>query len=141
MLDHLTRLANAAAPHSAAEAAPPTVLVVDDSDTIRKFVTFALRARNLRVVTARDGLEALEKLAAEAADLVITDLNMPGLDGYGLIRALRADAATAALPIVVLSSLASDEDVQRGLDLGADAYLVKPFDPKRIQYEVAKHLN
>ena len=120
--------------------APPTVLVVDDSDTIRKFVTFALRARNLRVITARDGLEALEKFAADPADLVITDLNMPGLDGYGLVRALRDDAASAELPIIVLSSLSSDEDVQRGLDLGANAYLVKPFDPKRIQYEVAKYL-
>jgi DNA-binding response OmpR family regulator len=122
----------------AAAPAPPTVLVVDDSDTIRKFVTFALRARGLRVVTARDGLEALEKLAAEPADLVITDLNMPGLDGYGLVRALRED--DPELPIIVLSSLSSEEDVQRGLDLGANAYLVKPFDPKRIQYEVAKYL-
>jgi DNA-binding response OmpR family regulator len=123
----------------AAAPAPPTVLVVDDSDTIRKFVTFALRARGLRVVTARDGLEALEKLAAEPADLVITDLNMPGLDGYGLLRALRAD--DPELPILVLSSLSSEEDVQRGIDLGANAYLVKPFDPKRIQYEVAKYLH
>ena len=121
--------------------AQPSVLVVDDSDTIRKFVTFALRARDLRVVTARDGLEALEKFAADPTDLVITDLNMPGLDGYGLVQAFRGESDTADLPIIVLSSLSSDEDVQRAIDLGADAYLVKPFDPKRIQYEVAKHLN
>ena len=139
MPESLTALLDAGAP-AVPQPAPPTVLVVDDSDATRKFVTFALRARNLRVITARDGLEALEKYAADPADLVITDLNMPGLDGYGLVRALRDDAATAELPIIVLSSLSSDEDVQRGLDLGANAYLVKPFDPKRIQYEVAKYL-
>lgn len=138
MFDHLT---SAAVPGDvAAPPRAPTVLVVDDSETIRKFITFALRARNLRVVGARDGLEALELLATEPADLVITDLNMPGLDGYRLIKALREDPATATLPIIVLSSLSSGDDVQRGLDLGANAYLVKPFDPIRIQYEISKHL-
>ncbi|MDX1530908.1 MAG: response regulator [Rhodothermales bacterium] len=126
-------------------APPDTVLVVDDSATIRKFVAFALRARGLRVVQARDGLEALELLAHEGAGpggvgLVVTDLNMPGLDGFGLVRALRDDPATAALPVVVLSSLASGDDLARGHALGVSAYLHKPLDPKRIQYEVSKHL-
>lgn len=121
--------------------AAPTVLVVDDSGTIRKFVAFALRARGLRVLQARDGLEALETLAHEQVDLVITDLNMPGLDGFGLVRALREDPATAALPILVLSSLQSEDDVRRTHAVGADAYLPKPLDPARLQYEVAKHLN
>lgn len=125
---------------AAAPATPPTVLVVDDSATIRKFVTFSLRARDIRVIGAQDGLEALEVLATETADLIITDLNMPGLDGYRLIQALREDPATATTPIIVLSSLSSDDDVQRGLDLGANAYLVKPFDPVRIQYEISKYI-
>ena len=140
MLDLHATGADAAPLSTAAPDTPPTVLVADDSATIRKFVTFALRARGIRVVGARDGLEAPELLAAEPADLVITDLNMPGLDGYRLIQALREDPATAELPIIVLSSLSSNEDVQRGLDLGADAYLVKPFDPVRIQYEISKYL-
>lgn len=140
MFDPLSRTDGAAPGGVTAPPPAPTVLVVDDSETIRKFVTFALRSRNLRVVGARDGLEALETLAAEPADLVITDLNMPGLDGYRLIKALREDPATADLPIIVLSSLSSDDDVQRGLDLGANAYLVKPFDPIRIQYEISKFI-
>jgi two-component system chemotaxis response regulator CheY len=120
---------------------PKTVMVVDDSDSIRKFVMFALRARGFTVVLAQDGLEALEKLAQASVDLVITDLNMPKLDGYSLVRAIRDDRELAALPIIILSSLSGDEDVQEGLRLGANAYLVKPFDQKRIQYEVSKYLN
>lgn len=118
------------------ELRPPTVLVVDDSDTVRRFAALALRARGLRVLTARDGLDALERLTAEPADLVLTDLSMPGLDGYALIRALREDAETAGLPILILSSLPADAD-RCG---GANAYLPKPLDAKRLQYEVAKYL-
>lgn len=118
-----------------------TVMVVDDSSAIRKFVMFALRAQGHRVLTAQDGLDALEQLAQTSVDLVITDLNMPKLDGFGLVQALRREPAYAALPVLILSSLTSDEDVQQGLSLGADAFLSKPFDEKRIQYEVAKFLN
>lgn len=120
---------------------PETVMVVDDSTSIRKFVMFALRARGLRVITAQDGLDALEKLAAQTVDLVITDLNMPKLDGFGLVRAIRDDAALQRLPVIILSSLSGDEEIEQGLALGANAYLVKPFDQKRLQYEVAKFLN
>jgi len=116
-------------------------MVVDDSDSIRKFVMFALRARGFGVVLAQDGLDALEKLAHTEVDLVITDLNMPKLDGFSLVQAIRDDARLQNLPIIILSSLSSEEDVQRGLQLGANAYLVKPFDQKRIQYEVAKFVN
>ena len=120
---------------------PKTVMVVDDSDAIRKFVMFALRARGYTVLLAKDGQEALERLAQTPVDLVITDLNMPKMDGYTLVRALRQDPDLQALPIIILSSLSSDDDVQNGLALGANAYLVKPFDQKRIQYEVSKYLN
>ena len=116
------------------------VMVVDDSETTRRFVMFALRARGLHVVTAEDGQEALETLANTPVDLVITDLNMPKLDGYGLVQALRADGDYHSLPVIILSSLSSREDIDRGMDLGATAYLTKPFDETRIQYEVAKHL-
>lgn len=119
---------------------PKTVMVVDDSDSIRKFVMFALRARGFTVVVAQDGLQALEKLAQAPVDLVITDLNMPKLDGFGLVRAIREDQDFQKLPIIILSSLSSDDDVQEGLRLGANAYLVKPFDQQRIQYEVSKYI-
>lgn len=119
---------------------PQKVMVVDDSATIRRFVMYALRARGLQVITAEDGQEALETLARTSVDLIITDLNMPKLDGFGLVRALREDSEYGSLPVIILSSLSSDEDIDRGLQLGATAYLTKPFDETRIQYEVAKHL-
>jgi two-component system, chemotaxis family, chemotaxis protein CheY len=117
------------------------VMVVDDSSAIRKFVMFALRARGLSVLTARDGMEALEMLAQSPVDLVITDLNMPRLDGFGLVRALRADRDYAGTPIIILSSLTSDQEKTLGLTLGANSYLTKPFDQKRLQYEVAKYVH
>ena len=116
------------------------VMVVDDSGATRKFVTYALRAKGLTVHTAQDGLDALEQLAQTPVDLVITDLNMPNLDGFGLVRALREDRTYATLPVIILSSLSSEQEKARGRRLGATAYLVKPFDTKRIQYEVSKYI-
>lgn len=121
--------------------APKRVMIVDDSATTRQFVTFALRARGLQVLTAEDGQEALEKLALTPVDLVITDLNMPKMDGFGLVRALREDVEYQSLPVIILSSLSAQEDIDRGFDLGATAYLTKPFDETRIQNEVSKYLN
>lgn len=117
------------------------VMIVDDSATIRRFVMFALRARGLHVITAEDGQEALEKIAQTPVDLIITDLNMPKLDGFGLVRKIREDGDYGSLPVIILSSLSSEDDIDRGLDLGADTYLTKPFDESQIQYEVAKYLN
>ena len=117
------------------------VMVVDDSQPIRKFVTFALRAQGCKVVTAVDGMDALEKLSRQKIDLIITDLNMPNLDGFELMRAVREDQVHKEVPIIILSSLKSKEDIEMGRKLGAHAYLIKPFDQKRIQYEVAKILN
>ncbi len=117
------------------------VMVVDDSIAIRKFVMFALRAQGLTVVTAQDGMEALEKMAQTPVDLVVTDLNMPKLDGYGLVRAIRSDREYADLPVIILSSLSDERDKAEGFRLGANAYLVKPFDQKRIQYEIAKYIS
>lgn len=117
------------------------VLVADDSGAMRKFVSFALRTMGHSVITARDGLDALEKLLRTHVDLVITDLNMPGLDGFGLVRAIRQDRENGAVPIIILSSLSNEQDVDQGRRAGADAYLTKPFDPKRIQYEVSKYLS
>ena len=117
------------------------VMVVDDSSAIRKFVMFALRAQGLTVVTAQDGMEALEKLAHTPVDLVVTDLNMPKLDGYGLVRAIRSDREYAELPVIILSSLSDERDKVEGFRLGINSYLVKPFDQKRILYEIAKYIS
>lgn len=117
-----------------------TILIAEDSPTIRKFITLALKIQGYRIITAVDGMEALEKLPTEKIDLLITDLNMPNIDGLRLIRTIRQNDLYKNLPIIILSSLSKDEDIQQGLDAGANSYLIKPFNTKRIQYEVAKFL-
>ncbi len=115
--------------------------MADDSPSIRKFVSFALTMKGFEIVPACDGMEALEKLPAERVNLVITDLNMPNLDGFELIKAIRNNEDYRDIPIIILSSLAGSEEIQRGMDCGANSYIIKPFDPKRIAYEVSKYLN
>lgn len=117
------------------------ILIADDSPTIRKFVSVALTMRGYDVVSACDGMEAMEKLPQAQIDLVITDLNMPNLDGFELIKSIREDERYKEIPIIILSSLAGSAEIERGLKCGANSYLVKPFDPKRVQYEVSKYLN
>lgn len=117
------------------------ILVAEDSASIRKFITLALKLRGYQVITAVDGMEAMEKLPNEDIDLLITDLNMPNIDGYKLISNIRNSDDYKGLPIIILSSLSGDEDVQQGLSAGANSYLIKPFNTKRIQYEVAKYLD
>ena len=118
-----------------------SVMIVDDSESIRKFLAFALRSQGITVVAARDGMDALEKLSQYKIDLVITDLNMPNMDGFEFLKALREDHEYSKVPVIILSSLTNEQDVQMGMKLGANSYLVKPFDQKRIQYEVAKYIN
>lgn len=117
------------------------ILVADDSPSIRKFVSFALTLKGYEIIPAADGMEALEKLPNAKINLVITDLNMPNLDGFGLIKAIRNNEELKEIPIIILSSLAGNSEIQRGMETGANSYLVKPFDPKRIAYEVSKYLN
>ena len=119
-----------------------TVLVVDDSSTIVKFVAFALRDRGFDVLTACDGMEAMEKMSKSESkvSLVITDLNMPNLDGYSLIDSLRNSPEHNETPIIILTSEEGDEDKERGKALGASAYLVKPFKSSTLLAEVEKQL-
>ena len=117
------------------------ILIADDSPTIRKFVAFSLTMQGFEVVAAKDGMEAIEHLPSKKIDLIITDLNMPNLDGFELIKSVRQNQDYLELPIIILSSLSGSEEIEKGMSCGANSYLVKPFDPKRIQYEVAKYLN
>ncbi len=116
------------------------ILIADDSASVRKFITIALKIEGYSIITAVDGMDALEKLPEEGIDLLITDLNMPNIDGLKLIKAIREDVKYIDLPIIILSSLSKDEDIKSGMDAGADSYLIKPFNKKRIQYEVAKYI-
>jgi two-component system chemotaxis response regulator CheY len=117
------------------------ILIADDSPTIRKFVSVSLSMQGFDVVSASDGMEAAEKLPMHRFDLIITDLNMPNMDGFELIKTIRTNELYKNVPIIILSSLAGNSEIEKGLSTGANSYIVKPFDPKRIQYEVSKYLN
>jgi len=117
------------------------ILVVEDSPSIRKFITLALKIQSFTVITAEDGMQALEILTQNnSVDLVLTDLNMPNMDGIKLIQNIRNMENYKELPIIILSSLTSDRDINEGLEAGANSYLIKPFNTKKIQYEISKYL-
>ena len=116
------------------------VLVVDDSATVRKFISVSLSMQGFKVVTACDGMDALEKLPSENVDLIITDLTMPNMDGFELIRSLRENPQYRDLPVIILSSLNDTVSKETGSKLGIESYVVKPFSLEKIQYEVAKYL-
>jgi two-component system chemotaxis response regulator CheY len=117
------------------------IMVVDDSATVRKFVSVALNMQGFTVTTACDGMDALEKLPAAAVDLVITDLNMPNMDGFELIRALRGNEQLRNLPVIILTSLTDPDSREEGKKLGVTSYLTKPFSLEKVQYEVAKYVS
>jgi len=120
-----------------------TILVVDDSPTVVKFLAFSLKSKGYQVVAACDGMDALEKMSSlsKSVDLIITDLNMPNLDGYGLIEAVRQNQQHRDTPIIILSSEQDDQDRQKGMKVGASSYLVKPFKSNLLLTEVSKYLD
>ena len=131
-----SRSASSAVPRKAepvVQAVAAGILVVDDSITSRSLEKSILEAHGYRVRTAVDGVEALELLRVEKADLIITDIQMPRLDGFGLVEALKADSRLKGIPVIIVSSLESPQDQERGLLLGADAYVVKQkFDQTEL---------
>jgi len=118
-----------------------TILVVDDSATVRKFVSVSLSMQGFRVVTAEDGMDALEKLPREHVDLVITDLNMPNMDGMEFARTLRGNPVYQDLPIIILTSLQEKALKSESEKLGINSYLNKPFSLEKVQYEVSKYIS
>ena len=118
-----------------------SILVVDDSSTIRKFVAVSLSLQGFEVVTACDGMDALEKLPLNKVDLIITDLNMPNMDGFELIKTLRENPQYQEIPVIILTSLPEERNADFGVGLGATSFLMKPFRPEKIQYEVLKYLS
>jgi CheY-like chemotaxis protein len=114
------------------ETSPVRVLVVDDSETIRQLISMNLELEGFEVVTAVDGQDALDKIHAVRPDAMTIDVVMPRLDGLATVERLRADPRTCDLKIVMVSASAQDVDLRRGRDVGADAYLTKPFDPELL---------
>jgi len=118
------------------------ILIVEDSVSIRRFINLALSMnKDYKVLQASDGIEALEKMSVENIDLLLTDLNMPNMDGLTLIKNVRKDKEFLELPIIILSSLVKDEYIEAGMASGANSYLVKPFNKKKLLYEVSKYLD
>jgi len=118
----------------------PYVLLVDDSPTIRKLLRFVLKRQGYEVLTACDGMEALELLTWEHVDMLITDLNIPNVDGCELIRCIREDTRRRDMPIIILCSEQRVAERQEGLEAGANSYLAKPFTTDTIRREVARYL-
>ena len=108
------------------------VLTVDDSASMRALLNHALSSNGFDVAQADDGISALEWLAANEADVVITDINMPRLDGFGLIEQLRTGSRHCDRPILVLTTESSDEKKARARAAGATGWIVKPFDPAKL---------
>lgn len=117
---------------------PKTVLIVDDSVSIRQMVSHALKGAGYTVADAPDGQAALDKARNMALDLVITDQNMPRLDGIGLTKALKADSRHRRTPILILTTEASADMKAQGKAAGAAGWLVKPFEPSKLLEVVRK---
>jgi len=108
-------------------------LVVEDSPTMRQLITFALkRVHGSKIVEASDGIDALKKLSAEQFDLILTDINMPIMDGLKLVSLVRGDEKHKNIPIIIITTEGAEEDKKKGLALGANAYLPKPIQTAEL---------
>jgi two-component system chemotaxis response regulator CheY len=106
------------------------VLIVDDSEFVRNYHSAILRNASFQVITAGDGMEALEKLFSNPCDLVLTDINMQRMDGYEFIRRVRAEKQYQQLPIIIISTDGQAKDRRKGFQAGANLYIVKPCSPE-----------
>ncbi len=106
-----------------------TVLVVDDERAIVKLIEANLRLENFQVITAMDGLQALQQVKEKKPDLIILDIMMPHMDGWQVLQRVRQDDELRDIPVVVLTARTGDADIIRGWELGADEYITKPFSP------------
>ena len=118
-----------------------TCLVVEDSPMMRQLLVFALsRVKHLRVTEADDGVDGLRKLAAGKFDIILTDINMPIMDGLKLVKRVRTDPVHKLTPIVVITTEGSQEDRQRAMQLGANAYITKPIQAPQVIAKVKELL-
>jgi two-component system chemotaxis response regulator CheY len=118
------------------------VLVVEDSPTMRQLIVFALkRIRGFQIVEANDGVDGLKKLSADKFDLILTDINMPIMDGLKLVSMVRNDPNYKETPIIVITTEGATEDRERALALGANEYITKPIQTMKILETVKKLMN
>ena len=116
------------------------IMTADDSASIRQMVTFTLKQNGYDVVEAVDGKDALTKLSSQKVDMLITDLNMPNMDGLGLIRGVRAGILNKFIPIIMLTTESQDSKKGEGKAAGATGWIVKPFKPEQLIAVIRKVL-
>ncbi|MGB2011776.1 MAG: response regulator transcription factor, partial [Akkermansiaceae bacterium] len=117
-----------------------SVLVIEDEEDIADLVAFNLRRAGYHVETASDGIKGLGAAKALLPDLIVLDLMMPGMDGISLFKELKREPATRVIPVIMLTARGQTEDRIRGLEVGADDYMTKPFSPKELSLRVANLL-
>jgi len=120
---------------------PKTILTVDDSPSMRMLLRVALGDLGFAVTAAEDGIQALDRLDEALPDLLITDINMPRLDGFGLIERVRAQPRCRHLPILVLTTESTPEKRQRARAAGATGWIVKPFHPESLAAAIRRVLH
>jgi len=116
------------------------IMTVDDSASVRQMVCYTLKSAGYQVVEAVDGQDALSKLAASSVHMIITDLNMPNLDGIALIRQVRASASHRFVPVIMLTTESQDAKKMEGKQAGATGWIIKPFKPEQLLAVVKKVL-
>ena len=116
------------------------IMTADDSASVRQMVAFTLKQNGYEVIEAVDGSDALTKLKAKKVDMLITDLNMPKLDGIGLIKGVRSSALNKFIPIVMLTTESQDSKKSEGKAAGATGWIVKPFKPEQLIAVIKKVL-
>ncbi|NJR51795.1 MAG: response regulator transcription factor [Leptolyngbyaceae cyanobacterium CSU_1_3] len=116
------------------------LLLIDDDPNLILLVKDYLEFRGYEVITAENGREALEVLEQEVPDMIICDVMMPEMDGYSLVSAIRSDPKTSWIPVLFLSAKGQSQDRVKGLNIGADVYMVKPFEPEELVAQVESSL-
>jgi chemosensory pili system protein ChpA (sensor histidine kinase/response regulator) len=124
-----------------AKPAAPTVMVVDDSLTVRKFTSRLLEREGYKVMTAKDGIDALEQMKESLPDVLLVDIEMPRMDGFDLTRNVRGDARLRGIPIIVISSRTAEKHRSQAAELGVDAFFGKPYEDGELLQQIAKHLH
>ena len=117
------------------------ILVVDDEPTIVRLMEFILARQGHQMLVAVNGEQALELAKEHSPDLILLDIMMPRIDGYEVARTLRSDPANEHLPIIMLSAKAQDEDVRKGMEVGVNEYITKPFHPEHLVHVVSGYLS
>ncbi len=117
-----------------------TIMVVDDSTNVRQMVAFTIKNCGYEVIEAKDGQDALTKINGKTIDMIVTDLNMPNLDGIGLIKGVRAEPSHRFIPIIMLTTESQESKKVEGKQAGATGWIVKPFKPEQLVGVIRKVL-